>query len=131
MLGLPNQRISDLKETLEKVLELQPEHISVYSLIVENGTPIANKIENGELQLPEEDVERNMYWYVKNTLELNGYIHYEISNFAKKGYESKHNVNCWKQKEYIHIEILQDIQIQKIWENILETYKKKILKEIE
>ena len=103
MLGLPNQRISDLKETLEKVIELQPEHISVYSLIVEEGTPIANKIENGELELPEEDVERNMYWYVKNTLELNGYIHYEISNFAKKGYESKHNVNCWKQKEYIGI----------------------------
>ncbi|MBQ2835404.1 MAG: oxygen-independent coproporphyrinogen III oxidase [Clostridia bacterium] len=103
MLGLPNQRISDLKETLEKVMELQPEHISVYSLIVEEGTPIANKIENGELQLPEEDIERNMYWYVKNTLELNGYIHYEISNFAKKGYESKHNMNCWKQKEYIGI----------------------------
>ena len=103
MLGLPNQRISDLKETLEKVIELQPEHISVYSLILEDGTPIANKIENGELELPEEDVERNMYWYVKNTLELNGYIHYEISNFAKKGYEAKHNMNCWKQKEYIGI----------------------------
>jgi len=103
MLGLPNQRISDLKETLEKIIELQPEHISVYSLIVEDGTPIANKIENGELELPEEDIERNMYWYVKNTLELNGYYHYEISNFAKKGYESKHNMNCWKQKEYIGI----------------------------
>lgn len=103
MLGLPNQRISDLKETLEKVIELQPEHISVYSLIVEDGTPIANKIENGALELPEEDVERNMYWYAKNTLELNGYIHYEISNFAKKAYESKHNMNCWKQKEYIGI----------------------------
>ena len=44
-----------------------------------------------------------MYWYVKNTLELNGYNHYEISNFAKKGYESKHNVNCWNQQEYIGI----------------------------
>ena len=103
MLGLPNQRISDLKETLEKVLKLQPEHISVYSLIVEEGTPIANKIEQGELELPEEELERNMYWYVKNTLELNGYKHYEISNFAKQGYESKHNVNCWNQQEYIGI----------------------------
>ena len=103
MLGLPNQRISDLKETLEKVLKLQPEHISVYSLIVEDGTPIANKIEQGELELPEEELERNMYWYVKNTLELNGYKHYEISNFAKQGYESKHNVNCWNQQEYIGI----------------------------
>ena len=103
MLGLPNQRIKDLKDSLEKVIELQPEHISVYSLIVEEGTPICNKIEKGDLELPEEELERNMYWYVKNTLELNGYKHYEISNFARKGYESKHNLNCWEQKEYVGI----------------------------
>ena len=103
MLGLPNQRIKDLKDSLEKVIELQPEHISVYSLIIEEGTPICNKIEKGDLELPEEDLERNMYWYVKNTLELNGYKHYEISNFARNGYESKHNLNCWNQKEYIGI----------------------------
>ncbi len=100
ILGIPNQRIKDLKDSLEKTIELQPEHISVYSLIVEDGTPIANKIDKGELELPDEDTERNMYWYVKNTLELNGYIHYEISNFAKKGRESKHNMNCWKQNQY-------------------------------
>lgn len=105
MLGLPNQRIKDLKESLEKIIELQPEHISVYSLIVEDGTPIANKLESGELELPDEDLERNMYWYVKNTLELNRYKHYEISNFSKQGYESKHNMNCWNQKEYIGIGI--------------------------
>ena len=103
MLGLPNQRITDLKDSLEKIIELQPEHISVYSLIIEDETPLANKIENGELQLPEEELERQMYWYVKNTLELNGYEHYEISNFAKKGYESRHNMNCWNQKQYIGI----------------------------
>ena len=100
ILGIPNQRIKDLKNSLEKIIELQPEHISVYSLIVEDGTPIANKIEKGELELPDEDTERNMYWYVKNTLELNGYIHYEISNFAKKGRESKHDKNCWNQNQY-------------------------------
>lgn len=103
MLGLPNQKISDLKESLEKVLELKPEHISVYSLIVEENTPIADKIEKNELILPEEETERNMYWYVKNTLELNGFHHYEISNFAKKGFESKHNLNYWEQQEYIGI----------------------------
>ena len=103
MLGLPNQKISDLKESLEKVLELKPEHISVYSLIVEENTPIADKIEKNELILPEEETERNMYWYVKNTLELNGFHHYEISNFAKKSFESKHNLNCWEQQEYIGI----------------------------
>ena len=100
MLGLPNQRIKDLKDSLEEVIKLNPEHISVYSIIVEEGTPIANKIQKGELVLPDEETERNMYWYVKNTLELNGYKHYEISNFAKEGYESKHNQNCWKQKQY-------------------------------
>ena len=103
MLGLPNQRIIDLKESLENVLRLAPKHISVYSLIVEDGTPIANKIKNEKLKLPDDELERNMYWYVKNTLELNGYKHYEISNFAKKGYESKHNMNCWNQMEYVGI----------------------------
>ena len=75
--------------------------ISIYSLIVEEGTKLFDKIENGELKLPNEDLERNMYWYVKNTLELNGYNHYEISNFSKKRKESKHNLNCWNQEEYI------------------------------
>ena len=103
MLGLPNQRIKDLKESLEKIIKLKPKHISVYSLIVEDNTPIAKKIELHELELPDEELERNMYWYVKNTLELNGYTHYEISNFAKEGKESKHNLNCWRQKEYIGI----------------------------
>ena len=103
MLGLPNQRIIDLKESLENVLRLAPKHISVYSLIVEEGTPIANKIKNGKLKLLDDELERDMYWYVKNTLELNGYKHYEISNFAKKGYESKHNMNCWNQMEYVGI----------------------------
>ncbi len=100
MLGLPNQRIKDLKESLDKIINLQPEHISVYSLIVEDGTPIAKKIDNGQLILPTDDMERNMYWYVKNTLELRGYKHYEISNFAKRGYESRHNMNCWNQSHY-------------------------------
>lgn len=101
MLGLPNQTIQDLKKSLQEVINLQPNHISVYSLIVEEGTPIDKMIETGSLKLPEEELERQMYWYVKNTLELNGYKHYEISNFAKEGKESKHNMNCWNQKEYI------------------------------
>ena len=101
MLGLPNQRIIDLKESLENVLRLAPKHISVYSLIVEDGTPIANKIKNGKLKLPDDELERNMYWYVKNTLELNGYKHYEISNFSLPGKQAIHNTNCWEQKEYL------------------------------
>lgn len=101
IIGLPNQSIQDVKENLERIISLNPEHISVYSLILEEDTVLTRMIENGELQLPDEELERNMYWYVKNTLELKGYKHYEISNFAKPGYESKHNMNCWKQKEYL------------------------------
>ena len=105
MIGLPNQRIEDVKESLNDIIKLKPAptHISVYSLIVEEGTVIAQKIENHQLEEMDEDLERNMYWYVKDTLELNGYKHYEISNFAKEGKESKHNMNCWLQKEYIGI----------------------------
>ena len=103
MIGLPNQTIEDIKESLNQVIKLNPAHISVYSLIVEEGTVIAQKIENHQLQEMDEELERNMYWYVKNMLEVNGYQHYEISNFAKEGKESKHNLNCWKQKEYIGI----------------------------
>jgi oxygen-independent coproporphyrinogen-3 oxidase len=58
-------------------------------------------VQSGKLNLPDDDTERNMYWYVKDTLELEGYTHYEISNFAKANRESKHNVDCWNQKEYI------------------------------
>lgn len=103
MIGLPNQTISDVKESLEKIIELNPNHISVYSLILEEGTALDKMIEEGKMELLDEELERNMYWYVKNTLEINGYNHYEISNFSKIGKESKHNLNCWEQKEYIGI----------------------------
>lgn len=101
MIGIPGQKIGNLKNTLQDIIKLEPEHISVYSLIIEENTPIKKMLENGEIKLPDEDLERNMYWYVKNTLELNGYNHYEISNFAKLGKESRHNLNCWNQEEYI------------------------------
>ena len=101
MIALPNQKISDIKESLEKIVNLNPNHISVYSLIVEEGTLIEKQIEEGKMLLPSDEEERNMYWYVKNFLELAGYNHYEISNFSKKVQESKHNLNCWNQEEYI------------------------------
>ena len=75
--------------------------MSVYSLIVEDDTKLGELLDKEILQLPKEELERQMYWYVKDTLELNSYKHYEISNFAKEGKESKHNKNCWEQKEYI------------------------------
>ena len=103
MIGLPNQSIEDVKDSLEKVILNSPEHISVYSLIVEEETPLFDDIQNKKLILPEDELEREMYWTVKNILQENGYEHYEISNFAKPGFESKHNMNCWRQEEYIGI----------------------------
>lgn len=101
MIGLPNQTLDDVKKSLEEISKLNPEHISVYSLIVEEGTPIEKKIADEQLKLPNEELEREEYWEVKKFLESLGYKHYEISNFAKTGYESKHNLNCWEQKEYL------------------------------
>lgn len=101
MLGLPNQSIRDLEESLNKIIKLKPEHISVYSLIIEEGTPFYDKLRNNKLNLPKDETEREMYWLVKRKLEEAEYIHYEISNFSKRGFESKHNLDCWNQEEYI------------------------------
>lgn len=103
MIGLPNQKLEEVNDSVKKVINLKPNHISVYSLILEEGTKIAKKIKKGELSLPKDELEREMYWNVKNQLQDNGYNHYEISNFAKKGFESKHNMNCWNQMEYVGI----------------------------
>ena len=101
MLGLPEQTLIELQDSVEEVISLEPEHISVYSLILEEGTKLEKKVLEGELKLPLEEEERSMYWKTKALLEESGYIHYEISNFAKPNYQAKHNLNCWNQKEYI------------------------------
>lgn len=105
MIGLPNQTIEDVKDSIEKITELNPEHISVYSLILEEGTPLYQEVEDKKIELPDEQIEREMYWFVKRSLENKEYRHYEISNFAKIGNESKHNLDCWNQEEYIGVGI--------------------------
>lgn len=101
MLALPGQTIAKLEKGLKQVIDLQPEHISLYSLIIEDGTKIEKMLKNNEITLPDENIERKMYWETKKVLEEAVYIHYEISNFAKEGYKSEHNWNCWSQKEYM------------------------------
>ena len=101
MIGLPKQNLSDVEKSVQKVISLNPEHVSVYSLIVEEGTSLEKQIQEGKLILPKEELERKEYWAVKNLLESSGYEHYEISNFAKPGKESRHNLDCWEQKEYL------------------------------
>ena len=103
MIGLPYQTITDIKESIEKItnLSLRPQHISVYSLIVEENTPMERLLNDGKIVLPTDEEERNQYSYVKNTLEQKGYKHYEISNFCLPGNQAIHNTNCWDQKEYL------------------------------
>lgn len=101
MLGLPKQKMKDIENSVIEVLKLNPKHFSVYSLIVEEGTELEKKISLGELELPKEKNERLMYKKIKKILEKNNYKHYEISNFAKENFESKHNLACWNQEEYI------------------------------
>ena len=103
MIGLPKQTIDDVISSINDILKMNPEHISVYSLILEEGTKFYEKWEKNELILPNDEEERSMYWTVKKMLEKAGYIHYEISNFSKPGFESKHNLDCWKQEEYIGV----------------------------
>lgn len=101
MLGLPTQTLQEIEKCLQEVIALNPEHISIYSLILEEGTELEKLIKNKNLEMISEDLEREMYWTTKKILEKNGYMHYEISNFAKKGFQSKHNLSCWNQEEYI------------------------------
>ena len=101
MLALPTQTKEELIERLNKVIKENPTHISVYSLILEENTELEKLILDGTYDLVDEETERRMYWIAKEILEKNGYKHYEISNFSKVNSESKHNLDCWNQNEYI------------------------------
>lgn len=103
MINLPGQTLDDVKKTIKNIIALKTEHISIYSLILEENTKLYEMVNSKQLSLSSDELERKMYWYVKQKLEENNYIHYEISNFAKEGYESKHNLDCWEQKEYIGV----------------------------
>lgn len=97
MSALPGQTLVSYEDTLQKVMALHPEHISAYSLIIEEGTPFYDM----ELSLPDEDTERRMYHRTNTLLQKSGYSRYEISNFAKKGYECRHNLTYWTGIDYV------------------------------
>lgn len=99
MLGIPGQTLQSYLETLRMVTHLpcKPAHISAYSLIVEEGTPFSRHVE----QLPDEDTERYMYHLGTEYLKGRGYEQYEISNYARKGFESRHNCKYWKRENYL------------------------------
>ena len=101
MFGLPGQSPQTLQETLEKALSYPIRHLSLYSLIVEEGTPFFRMEEEGKLDLPDEEAEREMYHRSVRFLEDHGFYQYELSNFARPGYESIHNTGYWQRRPYI------------------------------
>ena len=103
MSALPGQTCESWKETLSRVTDLDPEHISAYSLIIEEGTPFGERYgsEEGRKLLPDEDSEREMYHETKRFLKDCGYDRYEISNYAKPGRECRHNIGYWTGVPYL------------------------------
>lgn len=99
MYGIPDQTFTSFSKTLEKVVALNPEHISLYNLKIEDSTPFG--VIKDSLALPDEDTEFAMYEHAIEYLEKHGYEQYEISNFAKRGYECKHNLKYWTCQEYL------------------------------
>lgn len=103
MYGLPTQTLDDLKKSVDEALALVPEHISVYGLTVEEGTPFAAAEAQGKLALPTEDAAEEMYDWLTAALPARGYARYEISNFARQGCESRHNLGYWRNVPYLGV----------------------------
>lgn len=136
MSALPGQTIESWQETVKRVAGLQPEHISAYSLIVEEGTPFyewygesAGHVnhEGGHPQLPSEEEDRAMYAWTKEFLASQGYVRYEFSNYARVGFECRHNSSYWKRTDYVGFGLgASSFCRNQRWKNIsdLETYLK-------
>lgn len=114
MSALPNQTLMDVQKNLKEAVKISPEHLSCYGLIIEEGTPFYQAYEEQEVRrqageerqedaLPTEQLEREMYQWISDFLTEQGYMHYEISNYAKPGRECKHNLKYWERKEYLGV----------------------------
>lgn len=101
MFGLPDQTMQQWRETLERALELHPPHLSLYSLIIEEGTPFYTWTHEGRIVPADEDLCADMYEYADELLRSAGYVNYEISNWALPGYHSRHNLTYWQNLPYI------------------------------
>lgn len=101
MYALPNQKTQEWEDTLDKIIKLNPSHISAYSLILEEGTKLYDMYQNKEFELLDEDTDINMYNYTIDTLKRHGYSQYEISNYSKENLECKHNIIYWKCDNYL------------------------------
>lgn len=103
MFNIPGQTTLDIEDTLSKIMERGVKHISFYSLKLEKGTPMYTMEQKNLITMPDEDEERNMYYKGRIVMEKNNLFQYEISNFAVKGFECRHNLKYWNQEEYIGI----------------------------
>ncbi|GAB6109562.1 radical SAM family heme chaperone HemW [Fusibacter bizertensis] len=101
MFGLPGQTLLDIENAISLVARLAPSHVSAYSLKIEEGTPLNESYINGQVQLPDEELERDMYHKLISGLKEIDIHQYELSNFSKYGYESKHNLVYWENKPYL------------------------------
>ena len=101
--ALPGQTMDQVKDNVAKAIALDIPHMSLYSLILENHTVFMNRMRRGKLPLPKEEVEAEMFEYIIAELERAGFEHYEISNFSKPGFESRHNLMYWDNAEYYGI----------------------------
>lgn len=101
MFNIPGQKINDIESTVKQILNLHIKHISFYSLKLEKNTPLYILEQNKKIKMPGEDLERQMYYAGRDMMEKNNVYQYEISNFAEKGFECRHNLKYWNQEEYI------------------------------
>jgi len=103
MYGLPNQTMAQWKDTVDRLIELGPQHISMYALTLEEGTPMHRWAQEGKIPEPDPDLAADMYLYAQDALENSGYHHYEISNWCRDGLESQHNTIYWRNQTYLGV----------------------------
>ncbi|MFQ5933753.1 MAG: radical SAM family heme chaperone HemW [Dehalococcoidia bacterium] len=101
MYGIPRQSMEEWRETLDRAMELTPAHLSLYALTLEEGTPLWRDVARGAVPKPDTDLAADMYLHAEEALEVAGYRHYEISNWALSGHECRHNLIYWRNQPYL------------------------------
>ncbi len=99
--GLPGQTLAAWQDSLDEALALRPEHVSCYALTVEEGTPLARRVASGRDPAPDPDLQADQYQVAEDLLKAGGFVHYEISNWARPGYECRHNMTYWRNEPYV------------------------------
>ena len=125
MEAVPLQSLASFRKTLANVIALRPEHVSAYSLMIEEGTPFYEKMNSSfPLALPDEDEEREIYYEAGNVLGKAGYLQYEISNYAVPGFECRHNIGYWKRENYLGLGLGSSSMVRNTrWKNSADMKK--------